>query len=334
MNAPLIENPGAIERRIAREASRWFVLLQGDASAGERDACARWRASHADHERAWQLAERFHAQMGNIPAAIGLPALERPRGLGLNEMGRRDTIKLLTLLIAAAPVGLIGYRELPWRTWSADVRTVVGERRELTLPDGSQVHLNTDSALDIDFDDERRLLSLRSGEALISSARDAAGRPLLVRTREGIARPVGTRFGVRQLDGETQVAVLEGAVELHPVHASSQPVMLRAGQQTRFSASGIDAPIALQHHASDWSRGVLRAEKMRLADFAAELDRYRPGLLRCDPAVADLRISGTFQLDDTDQALAAVARTLPVGIVHRTRYWTTLTARTNTARKT
>ncbi len=324
----------SIDRSIARQASRWFVLLQGDASTGEREACARWRASHADHERAWQLAERFHAQMGNIPAAIGLSALERPRGLGLNEMGRRDTIKLLTLLIAAAPVGLIGYRELPWHSWNANVRTAVGERRELTLPDGSQVHLNTDSALDIDFDDERRLLSLRSGEALISSARDAAGRPLLVQTREGIARPVGTRFSVRQFDGETQVAVLEGAVELHPGRAPSRALLLSAGEQTRFSADRIESPIALQSLSSDWSRGVLRADKMRLADFAEELSRYRPGLLHCDPLVADLRISGAFQLDDTDQALAALARTLPIDIRYRTRYWVTLAPRANALRQT
>ncbi len=316
-----------IERNIARQASHWFVLLQGDASASERDACARWRASHADHERAWRLAERFHAQLGDIPAAIGVPALQRPRGLGLNEMGRRDTLKLLALLIAAAPVGVIGYRELPWRAWRADVRTAVGERRELTLPDGTLVQLNTDSALDIAFDDERRLLRLRAGEMLVSSGRDSANRPLLVETCEGIVRPVGTRFCVRQLDGETRVGVLEGAVELHPARRQSELRLLTAGEQSHFSADGVALPSPLQSVASDWSRGVLRAEKMRLADFAAELDRYRPGLLRCDPAVADLKISGAFQLNDTDQALAAVARTLPVAIHYRTHYWVTITDR-------
>ncbi len=60
---------------------------------------------------------------------------------------------------------------------------------------------------------------------------------------------------------------------------------------------------------------------MRLADFLKELARYRAGLLRCDPAVADLRISGGFQVDDADAVLLAVSRSLPVRVVSRSRYW-------------
>lgn len=313
-------NAQPIDRRIAREAARWFVRLQGNASEAERAACAHWRTSHADHERAWRLAERFHARLREIPAEVGMPALERTQGID-----RRDTLKLLALLIAAAPLGAIGYRELPWRAWSADQRTAVGERRELTLADGTRVLLNTDSALDVVFDDDLRLLRLRAGEILVTTAQDPAGRPLLVETAEGRVRPLGTRFSVRQFEDETQVAVFEGAVQLQPRHAAQH--LLSAGQQAVFAADRIDAPVPLAAHTGDWTRGVLRAEKMRLADFAAELARYRPGLLRCDPAVAGLLISGAFQLHDTGQALAALARTLPVEIHYRTRYWVTIAPR-------
>lgn len=71
-------------------------------------------------------------------------------------------------------------------------------------------------------------------------------------------------------------------------------------------------------------RGILPAERMRLDHLLAELSRYRPGLLRCSEAVASLRITGSFQLDDTDAALALVANTLPVRIERRTRYWVTV----------
>ena len=40
-----------------------------------------------------------------------------------------------------------------------------------------------------------------------------------------------------------------------------------------------------------------------------------PGLV--DPAVAGLRISGTYPLADTDRALVAMARALPVRVVTR-----------------
>ena len=66
---------------------------------------------------------------------------------------------------------------------------------------------------------------------------------------------------------------------------------------------------------------------MPLSAFARELNRYRPGWVRCDPQVADLLISGAFQLSDTDLVLSAVARALPVSVVYRTRYWVTLQPR-------
>jgi transmembrane sensor len=71
---------------------------------------------------------------------------------------------------------------------------------------------------------------------------------------------------------------------------------------------------------------VLYAEEMRLADMLAEVARYRSGVLRCDPAVAQLRVSGVFQLDDTDRILAVLAQTLPVRVDARTRYWVTVTS--------
>ncbi|AFK62625.1 Fe2+-dicitrate sensor, membrane protein [Advenella kashmirensis WT001] len=66
---------------------------------------------------------------------------------------------------------------------------------------------------------------------------------------------------------------------------------------------------------------------MRLVDFVAELGRYRPGILRCDSSVADIPVSGAFQLNNTDRILEALAQTLPVQIQFRTRYWVTVAAR-------
>jgi len=69
---------------------------------------------------------------------------------------------------------------------------------------------------------------------------------------------------------------------------------------------------------------VLAADNMRLDAFLAELGRYRKGWLRCDPQVAALRISGAFQLADTDAVLANLAHLLPVQISARTPYWVTV----------
>jgi len=77
-----------------------------------------------------------------------------------------------------------------------------------------------------------------------------------------------------------------------------------------------------------WTQGMLVADKMRLADFATELSRYRSGIVRVDPTVANVRISGAYPVGDTDKALAMLVSTYPVDAMTRLRgRWITLVAR-------
>ena len=79
-------------------------------------------------------------------------------------------------------------------------------------------------------------------------------------------------------------------------------------------------PDALQQ-APAWLRGQLVAERLRLADFLDQVGRYRRGVIRCDPRVADLIVSGVYALDDTDRILASLARALPLRVSRYTAYW-------------
>lgn len=312
--------PALIERRVAREAARWFIALQAPGvDDSQRLACARWRAEQPEHERAWQLAEGFSARARLVPVDLAKETLGRPA-----NPARRRAVKALALLIMAAPAALLVQRSGSWQQLAADQRSATGERRQVTLADGTIVLLNTDSAIDIAFTAAQRRVRLVRGEVLISTGKDTVGRPFVVETAQGAVQPIGTRFVMRQYPQATQVGVLEGAVQVSTLAQPQLAVRLEAGQQLRFDRQVISATTALQPADTDWSRGVLKAERMRVADFARELSRYRPGLLRCDPAVAQLQVSGAFQLYDTDQALDALARVLPVSIVYRTRYWVTI----------
>ena len=314
-----------IDRRIAREAANWFVRLQNSsAGAAEHAAGAEWRARHADHERAWQLAERFSGRAQQLAGDAGRAALERPHSLE-----RRQVLKTLALLIVAAPLGFAAHRSLPWREWQAGERTATGEQRTLHLPDGGQIRLNTGSAVDIAYDDNVRRVRLIAGEMLFEVPHEQARRPFIVDTTEAEITLLGSRLLVRQYPQSTYLAALEGAVQIRPRLSRGDDGLMRlaAGQQTRVNSLAAEPAMALAQNRLDWLSNVLRAEKMRLDDFITELDRYRPGLLRCDPAVAGLLISGTFQLRDTDQILRALSQTLPVDIHYRTSYWVTITAR-------
>ncbi|MOA27150.1 fec operon regulator FecR [compost metagenome] len=60
---------------------------------------------------------------------------------------------------------------------------------------------------------------------------------------------------------------------------------------------------------------------MRLDAFLAEVARYRPGRLNCDPRIGALKISGSYPLDDSERILATLPVVLPVEVRRMTRFW-------------
>jgi len=306
-----------ISREIAHEAAQWFLRLQAaDADKQVHEACSLWRAAHVEHERAWQLAVRFSVQIQAIPTSIGRSTLQRPGALN-----RRSALKALTSLVVLGSLGLTLSRNGTLDTLMADASTGVGEHRRIALPDGSELHLNTDSAVDIRFSAEERRVRLRRGEVFIKTAADP--RPFLLTSARGSFQPLGTRFSVRQQAGHDLLLVTEGAVMATPVNASQGALRIVAGEQATLTDRHVTKlPVSVK--SVDWVDGVLRAERMRLSDFITELNRYRHGWIRCAPELAGLRISGAFQLADTDAALGALALTFPVRVHYVTRYWVTL----------
>ena len=318
-----------VRREVAREAAHWLTLIHaGEADSEVLAACSNWRAADPEHERAWQRAEMVSRRLGLIPTSLGLVTLDRKR-----RFERRVVIKALLAAVIAAPPTYLGYRAASPAGWGGDYRTAVGERDDVWLADGTRIHLNSASAIDVVFDDSLRRVVLRAGEVLIETAPDesfpgSAPRPFVVDTAQGRVRALGTRFIVRrEPDDATRVSVFAGAVEILPHASGSVLVRLRAGEQARFDAVTVDAPAPVDQHAADWTRGMLTGLGMPLGEFAAELARHRRGVLRCDPAVAQLRITGAFRLDDTDAILAALPETLPVDVVYRTRWWVNIVSR-------
>lgn len=318
----------AVDPQAAREAAHWLMQLHsGQASEADQQACMAWRARHPQHEAAWQRAELVSRTFGMIPAALGLPTLDRP-----GKADRRATLKALTLLIAGSPIVWAAYRTQPWQDWMAGTRTATGEIRKLTLSDGTRIALNTNTAIDVIYDDATRLIKLHKGEIHIETAVDNAPhyRPFIVESDSGRVRALGTRFTVRHEDklfsSRTYVAVSVGSVEMKPLDARFSLRVIRAGEQGSFDRNSSSETSALTPKADAWVDGILYADNTRLADIAEQISRYRSGVLRCDPAIADLRVSGAFQLKDTDNILALLQKSLPIRVRRRTDYWVMLEA--------
>jgi transmembrane sensor len=316
-----------LDADIVDRASQWLVKMwSGTATPEDHEACARWRAAHADHELAWQRLRALDQRLTDMPRDVA----KRTLGAQRVSLKRRKAIRLLGALFATGATGYVVHRTPAWQRYSADHHTAIGERLGLDLPDSSRIVLGTASAMDLQFDERVRHVALRAGEILVTTAPDPAAqtRPFIVTTAQGSVRAIGTRFTVRQMRNDvTQVAVLEGAVMLQPGRFPARAVRIGAGQKAVFSNTEVRAPEATDETIAAWANGSLLVERMRLADFVEELARYRPGLLRCAPEVADYPLTGAYRLEDTDRILASVEQALPVKVMRRSRYWVTITAR-------
>ncbi|OLS61921.1 FecR domain-containing protein [Pseudomonas putida] len=313
-----------IDPLILGEAADWLVQLQsGAATEADHRAIQLWRNRSPQHALAWQRAE---ALLGDLRAVPGSLASETFQRLNTSKrMGRRQALHRLGLFLLAGPALWMAYRELPWQQWSADQRTATGEQKNLVLPDGTQLLINTGSAVNIVFDARQRRIKLLEGEILITTAKDPV-RSFIVETCHGTARALGTRFSVR-VDGQhSQVVVTEGAVEMRPAHADKS-LIVNAGEQSTFSSEALAAAQPLDAATLSWEHGMLLARNMRLDDLLSELGRYRSGVLRCHDEVAGMTVSGAFPLKDTDASLRLLQDTLPIRISSLTRYWVAIEPR-------
>jgi transmembrane sensor len=330
-------------------ATEWHIALMGpDASDAQRLACARWRAEHPDHERAWRQLQGFGQRLAALPRAAAAAALSipistpsSPPSSPRQRPGRRRALALLGTAVVAAG----GWQ---WTAGGGDeeargiYRAAAGKRRRLTLPDGSTLEMNADTEVAVRFGAAERRLVLLSGEIAVATAPDAAmppghDRPFRVQTAHGLLRALGTEFTVRQEADRSWLGVQQGAVEIRPgnpdgIVPGDAPFptarIVQAGQRAVFDRDAVQTIEPSDPADTAWRHGMLVAADMRLDEFLQRLGRHRPGHLHCAAEVAALRISGVYPLDDTDRVLDALPHVLPVEVWRLTRYLAGVRART------
>ncbi|MGP1716089.1 MAG: FecR domain-containing protein [Methylophilus sp.] len=315
-----------------QEASAWYARwLSGEMDEQAKSAWQSWLDADEEHTRAWQQIERVQQYFGKVPGALAVATLQAPP-----SAERRRILKQLMLVLSVSGAGYYSYRKQPWRGVMADASTRVGEQRQIKLVDGTIVHLNTDSAINIVYSETARLVELVRGEILIETAHEPyrAYRPFSVITQQGSVTALGTRFSVREWQHQqpglakvdmVKVSVFESMVDVRTAHKPDSPVRVNAGESLVFTQTQVFAKTRLKATDKAWVNGLIVVYAMRLKDFADELSRYQSGVLRCDPAVADLQISGSFPIGDIEAILNTVEQTLPVRVKRFTRFWTTLT---------
>mgnify|MGYP000517630132 CR=1 FL=1 len=198
------------------------------------------------------------------------------------------------------------YSNVPLRL-QADHLTVVGERQRLQLDDGSKVLLNTNSAFSSSLKGQQRIARLYQGEAFFDIA-PTHGLPLEIDAGPVRASVRDTAFAVRYLNGEAQVQVQRGDVDLSNTFDDAR-VRLSAGESIRIGPNGFDRPAKLDAATElAWVQGRLVFENCPLSQVLAELRRYYPGwIINNNERLANVAVTGNYRLDQPLDAVRSLA---------------------------
>lgn len=298
--------------QVEAKAAELAVRLP-DAGEAERAEILAWVAREPAHavafaraECAWKDAERLRALGAELPPDEEIPGEVVPVETepSSSGIGRR-------VVLWAGVAGLIVAAAVPaMRMLGPDARTFATERgevREVRLADGSTLHINTASKVEVAFTEDRRLVRLLEGEAAFDVAHDARRR-FDVEAGGTTTRAIGTRFTVRRRDNDVEVTVTEGVVSVRGEAGAEARVA--AGHGARIAGKSI-ATSALDRlgvaRRTAWQARMLELDGMTIGEAVAEFNRYRqtPILIR-DPALASLRVGGRFGLMESDQFLSAL----------------------------
>jgi len=306
---------------IEAEAARLYLKARTDDLAEDWNAAYAWVALDPAHgfafakaEAGWELAERLNelpaAQQDNVVSPLvatpkNVVSTDARQGLKGALFDRRKL--LVGLSTAAAAIGVASTVALRLTGTVDHYRTALGETRTVQLADGSKIHLNTNSSVEVALRDDIRSISLLKGEAQFDVAHDAK-RPFIVNADGTLVRAVGTMFNVRLRPDVTELTVIEGIVAVR--NGDSAVRRIESGRSAAVRSGSIAVthlePAKIKQRVA-WQEGMVEFEGDTLAQAVEEFNRYRPNpLVIGDPAIASLRVGGAFRLDRSQDFVDAL----------------------------
>jgi transmembrane sensor len=305
------------QERLEQEAAAWQVrLTSGETVAEDLAGFEAWRLQSPAHEQAYRHVASLWQQL-DAPLR-----LERRRRLTLKKMQLHRRILYLDGGLASAACLLLIIAAIFYPDYllnpMADYRTRIGQQSVVTLADGSTVYLNTDTALDVEIDGQKRRVRLLRGEAAFEVAHDSR-RPFRVRAGNTVTEALGTRFVVRYDNPSGTITLLQGkvrAVRLDATEAEREGFVLHPGERADFGKQALQAPESADTLAADaWRRGRLIMNFVPLKRVVGEINRYRREEIKLlDEAAGALEINVAIDLGNIDAWLDALPSTLPVRI--------------------
>lgn len=331
---------------VQAEAASWIAQLDSDDfTDADRIALQEWASRSPRHlaelkklGAMWHdidlvlsqsIDERFQQRAGFIQL-LSMALSMRPKAV--YGVGAAMAIAACLLLFFTISIAT---RLLIPATYEATFSVAEGEQDLFALPDGSSAHLNTDSLVQMEFDDTQRIVRLLRGEAHFNVAHDEK-RPFFVHANGYVVRAVGTAFVVRVSQEHTSVLVTEGIVEFiapamssaiddgdhNLVSVRAPATRLVAGQTASIEEGSLNAPPKVSVVSEDvidrklsWREGLLIFDGEPLAFVVEEISRYTSSqIIISDPQIRSLPIGGSFKAGEVDALLGALEASFGVSV--------------------
>lgn len=303
--------------KIRQEASDWVARLAEHGSTQDHAAFRRWHDADPRHAEAYDRTAAIWSQAGRLSRSPGGAVRTDAR----SERPRAIRFALAASLAAAVLVSvlLVGSRLLPRSAQEAMVFAArVGEIREIELPDGSRLTLDSASRVEAIFTEAERRLTLREGRARFQVTHEA--RPFLVRAGSSEIVATGTLFDVSLIGGRTAVFLLEGSVEVRGFGAPQEPQpklqRLKPGQKLIVMSSARAERQMVTRGDASWPSRMLEFDETSLDEATALANRYSKVQLRLgDERIGSLRVSGAFRAGDSAGFARSLATAFDLRIV-------------------
>jgi transmembrane sensor len=312
------------------EAAAWVVRVQAeDATREDWLALETWLRASPDHLAAFDEAERLYLEFDRRSADIlalqtartndSTPNLgaRRLRSAQANRPVLPRWAPAAAVAAGLAAVALAAWLNQPIAPPAQVYSTEIGQRREVTLADGSSVALNSGSRLIARVDRAHRQLTLDRGEAIFDVAHDKA-HPFVVSVGDRVVTDVGTQFDILRYNHEISVTVSRGMVQVvSSGPAAAVAVRLGPGDQFRHREGSRASEVARvgAEQVLAWRAGYVIYDNRTLADIAADLDRYFRVPIQVDPSASRLTFSGALKIDNEETVVHSLQKFMPITAV-------------------
>jgi transmembrane sensor len=296
-----------------QQALAWLSLLHDQPGSGDQSTFSQWLQADPAHAEAYARAQVLW-ELSEVPARTlaDEDAFALQGYLNAMHRSRRSSVRRWSGALGMAACLLLmislgsGWQPSRWiDDLGADYVSAPGEIRTVTLADQSQVTLDADSAIAVDFSGGERHVQVRRGAGFFSVTH--TGEPFVVDAEKGQARVLGTQFEVRLQPHGAQVTVLSGRVGVTADKNTEQQI-LTAGQQMAYGNGSAEKLHAVDSEAQlAWRQGWLNYYKATLADVVEDVRRYYPGrIVLLNDELAMRRVSGSFPSKDPQAVLSSL----------------------------